>query len=64
MENNEAKKNVVVPGFIFILLGYVLIFVHDRFGESNVTDFISGAMLGVSVVSEIVGLLIIGKARK
>ncbi|MCR5194713.1 MAG: hypothetical protein K6D38_00200 [Pseudobutyrivibrio sp.] len=63
MEQNKKteKKNEMAAGLLFILLGFGLFIIHNRVNGSNVKDVISGVLLGMAAISELVGVCVLAK---
>lgn len=59
----EKQKNIMY-GFLLIVMGIALQSLSSTFSGSDIKDFFSGLMLGLSVVEIIIGVFTIGKNYK
>ena len=57
----EQQKNILY-GIVIIVMGISLLAVSQMFGGSNMKDFISGILLGLSVGEMLVGAYIVGRS--
>ncbi len=57
----EKQKNTLY-GIMLIIMGIALLSVSHMLGGSDIKDFISGAVLGLSVGEMLVGLYVVGKS--
>lgn len=59
------KQKVMLTGVILIVMGIALQSLSQTLGGSDVKDFLSGLLLGLSVAEMLAGIYVIGKgARK
>ncbi len=58
------KQKVVLTGVILIVMGIAIQALSYSLSGSNVKDFISGLLLGISIVEMIVGVVVIVKGLK
>ena len=56
----ERQKNILY-GIILIIMGIALQVLSHTFGGSDVQDFLSGLLLGISVAEMLVGVYVVGK---
>lgn len=56
----ERQKNILY-GVILIIMGIALQVLSHTFGGSDVQDFLSGLLLGISVAEMLVGVYVVGK---
>ena len=56
----ERQKNILY-GIILIIMGIALQVLSHTFGGSDVQDFLSGILLGISVAEMLVGVYVVGK---
>lgn len=56
----ERQKNILY-GIILIIMGIALQVLPHTFGGSDVQDFLSGLLLGISVAEMLVGVYVVGK---
>lgn len=56
----ERQKNILY-GIILIIMGIALQVLSHTFGGSDVQDFLSGLLLGISVAAMLVGVYVVGK---
>ena len=56
----EKQKNLLY-GIILIVMGIALQSLSHTLGGSNVKDFFSGLLLGISIVEMLVGVYVVGK---
>ena len=56
----EKQKNLLY-GILLIVMGIALQALSHTLGGSNVKDFFSGLLLGISIVEMLVGIYIVGK---
>lgn len=59
MQMLERQKNTLY-GIILILVGIVTLSMSNDFGGTNVQDFMSGVLLGISVGIMLIGVYIVG----
>lgn len=57
----EKQKNTLY-GVILITIGIALIAVSQGLGGSNFKDFISGFLLGISIVEMLIGVYVVGRS--
>ncbi len=57
----EKQKNLLY-GIILIVMGIALTALSYAIEDSNVKDFISGFLLGISIVEMLVGVYVVGKS--
>ena len=56
----EKQKNLLY-GVILIVMGIALQSLSHTLGGSNVKDFFSGLLLGISIIEMLVGVYVVGK---
>ena len=56
----EKQKNLLY-GILLIVMGIALLALSYTFGGSNVKDFFSGLLLGISIAEMLVGVYVLGK---
>ena len=56
----EKQKNLLY-GILLIVMGVALQALSNTLGGSNVKDFFSGLMLGISIVEMLIGVYVVGK---
>lgn len=56
----EKQKNLLY-GILLIVMGIALQALSNTFGGSEVKDFLSGFLLGISIVEMLVGAYVIGR---
>ena len=56
----ERQKNILY-GIVLIIMGIALQVLSHTFGGSDVQDFLSGILLGISVAEMLVGVYVVGK---
>lgn len=56
------QQKVSLSGLILIIMGIALLALSQLIGGSNVKDFISGLMFGLSVFEMLVGVYVIGRS--
>lgn len=57
LENQRAS----LYGFILIIMGLALLLLHYNIGGSGVKDFISGLLLGISIVEMLIGVYVVAR---
>ena len=57
----EKQKNMIL-GMMLIVMGIALQALSYAFGGSDFKDFISGLLLGMSIVEMLVGVYVVGKS--
>ena len=57
----EKQKNRLV-GIVLIIMGIALQALSHTLGGSNVKDFFSGLLLGISIVEMLVGVYVVGRS--
>ena len=57
----EKQKNLLY-GILLIVMGIALQALSHTFGGSNVKDFFSGLLLGVSIAEMLVGVYVLGRS--
>ena len=60
MQNLEKQKELLY-GILLIVMGIALQALSHTLGGSNVKDFFSGLLLGISIAEMLVGICVIGK---
>lgn len=53
------KERKYFYGFILLLLGTTLYLLSGKLGGTNVKDFVSGAMLGMSISISLIGIILV-----
>lgn len=56
----EKQKNLLY-GILLIVMGIALQALSHAFGGTNVKDFFSGLLLGISVAEMVVGVYVVGR---
>lgn len=56
----EKQKNILY-GILLIVMGIAIQALSHTFGGSDVKDFFSGLLLGVSIAEMLVGIYVLGK---
>ena len=49
-------------GIMLIVMGIALQALSYTFGGSNIKDFVSGVLLGLSIIEMLIGVYVIGKS--
>ena len=57
------KQNNLLYGILLIVMGIALQALSHTLGGSNVKDFFSGFLLGLSIVVMLIGVYVVGKNR-
>ena len=57
----EKQKNLLY-GVLLIVVGIALQALSHTLGGSNVKDFFSGLLLGISIAEMLVGIVVVGKS--
>ena len=57
----EKQKNLLY-GILLIVMGIAIQALSHTFGGSNVKDFLSGLLLGVSIAEMLVGVYVLGRS--
>lgn len=57
----EKQKNMLY-GVMLIVMGIALQALSYAFGGSNIKDFVSGVLLGLSIVEMLGGIYVVGKS--
>ncbi|MDE5892068.1 MAG: XRE family transcriptional regulator, partial [Acetatifactor sp.] len=57
----EKQKNLLY-GILLIVMGIALQALSYTFGGSNVKDFFSGILLGISIAEMLVGVYVLGRS--
>ena len=61
MQDLEKQKNLLY-GILLIVMGIALQALSHTLGGSNVKDFFSGLLLGISIAEMLVGVFVVGKS--
>ena len=48
-------------GFILIIMGLALLLLHYNIGGSDIKDFLSGLLLGISIVEMLIGVYVVAR---
>lgn len=59
MQNLKNTK-IMIIGFILIIMGGVMLALSQMFGGTDIQDFLSGFMLGISIPEMLTGVLLLG----
>ncbi len=59
MQNLKNIKTLI-SGFFLIIMGGVMFVLSQIFGGTNVQDFLSGFMLGISISNMLIGVFLLG----
>lgn len=52
-------QRTILYGLLLIIIGLALLLLHYNIGGSNVKDFISGLLLGISIAEMLVGVYVV-----
>lgn len=55
------KQNGILYGLILVVMGIVMLSISRMFGGSDVKDFLSGLLLGLSIGEMLAGVYVIGR---
>lgn len=55
------KQNSILYGLILVVMGIVMLSISRMFGGSDVKDFLSGLLLGLSIGEMLAGVYVIGR---
>ena len=58
---NLEKQKELLYGILLIVMGIALQALSHTLGDSNVKDFFSGLLLGISIAEMLVGIYVVGK---
>ncbi len=58
---NLEKQKELLYGILLIVMGIALQALSHTLGGSNVKDFFSGLLLGISIAEMLVGIYVVGK---
>lgn len=63
IKRTQALENqrTTLYGLILIIIGLALLLLHYNIGGSGVKDFISGLLLGISIVEMLVGVYVVAR---
>ena len=56
------KQKDMLYGIMLIVMGIALQALSYAFGGSNIKDFVSGVLLGLSIAEMLVGIYVVGKS--
>ena len=59
MQNLKNIKTLI-SGFFLIIMGGVMFVLSQIFGGTNIQDFLSGFMLGISISNMLIGVFLLG----
>ena len=59
MQNLKNAKTLII-GFLLMIMGGVMFALSQIFGGTDVQDFLSGLMLGLSIAEMLVGVFLLG----
>lgn len=60
MQNLKNEKKMII-GYIFIVMGLVMLVLSKMMGGTNIQDFFAGFMLGLSIVEMVIGIYLLGR---
>lgn len=60
MQNLKNTKTLII-GFLLMIMGGVMFALSKVFGGTNVQDFLSGLMLGLSIAEMLAGVFLLGR---
>lgn len=58
---NLENQRTSLYGMILIIIGLAFLAIHFNIGGSNIRDFVSGVLLGLSIFEMLVGLYILSR---
>lgn len=58
IQNLKATKTLII-GYILIIMGGVMLVLSQVFGDTDVQDFLSGVMLGLSIGESLAGVFLL-----
>ncbi len=59
MQNLKSTK-ILISGFFLIMMGGIMFALSQIFGGTNIQDFLSGFMLGISISEMLIGVFLLG----
>ena len=59
MQNLKNTK-ILISGFFLIMMGGIMFALSQIFGGTNIQDFLSGFMLGISISEMLIGVFLLG----
>lgn len=60
MQDLKNEKKMII-GYIFIVMGLVMLVLSKMMGGTNIQDFFAGFMLGLSIVEMVIGIYLLGR---
>lgn len=57
---NLKNTKILIGGFFLIVMGGVMLALSQVFGGTNIQDFLSGFMLGISISEMLIGVFLLG----
>lgn len=60
MQNLKNTKTLII-GFLLMIMGGVMFALSQIFGGTDVQDFLSGLMLGLSIAEMLAGVFLLGR---
>ena len=61
MQDLKNAKTMII-GFILIIMGGLMLALSQIFGGTNIQDFLSGLMLGISIPEMLLGVFLLGRS--
>ena len=58
---NLRNMKILLIGFFLILMGGIQLALSQIFGGTDVQDFLSGLMLGISIPQMLIGVFLLGR---
>lgn len=60
MQRLKNTKTLII-GFLLIIMGGVMLALSQLFGGTEIQDFLSGFMLGISISEMLIGIFLLGR---
>ena len=57
---NLRNMKILLIGFFLLLMGSVQLALSQMFGGTDIQDFLSGLMLGISIPQMLIGVFLLG----
>lgn len=61
MQDLKNAKTMII-GFVLIIMGGLMLALSQIFGGTNIQDFLSGLMLGISIPEMLLGVFLLGRS--
>lgn len=58
IQNLKAAKTLII-GYALIIIGGIMLVLSQMFGGTNIRDFLSGVMLGLSIAENVTGVFLV-----